>query len=163
MPGGSGEDCGSGRIWAFGRGIGKKPRSIVAICALGDGVGGRARGIPLPRRDTCDHSADDRPDTRLLIVALAIAKTGAAGLPLVALIVTAVALEVGTSRAARAAGSATTSAHRVVAVHVVTAVPVAVGVSLGPPPTTNQGTWRTGVDPVDVGAEVGPSVVTCRP
>ncbi len=158
--------CGSGyhrdprRVRALGSGVGEEPGSVVGVGGLGHGAGGGAGRVPFPRCHAGDDPTADGAEAREVPVALPVAETGAAHLPLVAIVVVAlaVAVDTGVTTGPRPTTTAAPAAGRV-AVHVIAALAVAVGVPLRPPPACDHVPRRTGVDPVDVGAEVGPSVV----
>ena len=94
-----------------------------------------------------------------MVVALAVAKSRATGLSLVAIVMIAMTGAVDTGMGAGARPTAGTAATGLVAVHVVPAVSVTEGIALGPPPAGDHVPRRTGVDAGDVAAELGPTIV----
>ena len=147
---------------ALGGRVGEQAGGALGVGRLGHSRGRGARRVPFPSRNTSDHATSDRPNARLVVVALPVAEPGAAGLALTAAVVIAVAIAGDTCVAA--GPRAATAAHppqlnTLFAVQVVAAVAVAIGVALCPPPTGHDVPGRTGVYPGDVAAEFGPSVV----
>jgi hypothetical protein len=95
----------------------------------------------------------------VVIVALSVAKSGAAHLPLVAVVVIAVAIKAGAGVIAGSAGITPARAGTGMAIHVITALAAAEGVSLGTPPPADQTPRGTGVDTAGIHTEIRPTVI----
>src|SRR5690606_20896197 len=134
---------------------------VVAGGVVGARRGG-ARAVEAPRLGAGDDPAHDGPEAADVLVALAVAEPGAAGLAVVAVAVGAPAGRAGAPAGADAVGPAAAAAAAGVAVHVVAGSAAAELGAVDLPPAAERGARRAAVGAGDRAAELGVSVVAER-